>query len=863
MSNVTSDRDINMDKSWMKETTRSSELYRKGVEEFLRMARRCVDAYNMVRCPCRDCTNRYYKHIEMVELHLFLYGIDQTYTRWLFHGEDLHRVNATANLHTDMNAMIEEIDGVEELLGDIRMGTFVDANIGESSTTWGPRTDNHKQRTSFDRMWENGMCELYPGCKKSSKIAFILKMLHIKTICNMTNKAFDMVLDLIKGVLPNGETLPCSYREAKLFTRDLGFGYDSIHACKNDCALFWKEHADKEKCPKCDTSRWSCVKGTGKKIPQKVLRYFPIKPRLQRLFISKDTAKQMRWHKDERKDDGNILGHPADAIVWKKFDEEHEWFARDSRNVRLGLASDGFNPFGNMSTTYSIWPVILIPYNLPPWRCMKAPNMILSLLIPGPTAPGNEIDVYLRPLVDDLQELWNEGVSTYDALAKETFQLHAALLWTINDYPAYANLSGWSTKGKLACPRCNKDTTFKRLKYGHKYCYMGHRRWLPQDHVWRKNKNLFDGNEEHKLEPEEMSRDQLLQQLMQVEGVQLGKGGKKRNREDEELNWTKKSIFFKLPYWSKLKLRHNLDVMHIEKNICDSVLGTLMNIDGKTKDTAKARKDLREMGIRRELHLQKVGARVKMPLAKYTLTKDDKKKLCDWLKCVKFPDAYASNIGRCVNKLPGKLSGMKSHDCHVFIQRLLPIAIRGNLTPEIRTTLNELSDFLKKLCARTLKVDVLKQMKTDIVVILCKLEQIFPPAFFDIMVHLALHLPREAELGGPVQYRWMYPIERTLGKYKRYVRNRARPEGSIAEGYLVDECLTFCSMWMRGIETRWNREERNADGCLEEAHKGLDVFSQRVRPLGAPKYVTLEDDIFERAKWYVLSNCKETVSYLR
>jgi hypothetical protein len=252
------------------------------------------------------------------------------------------------------------------------------------------------------------------------------------------------------------------------------------------------------------------VKGIGKKISQKVLRYFPIKPRLQRLFISKDIAKQMRWHKDERKDDSNTLGHPTDAIVWKEFDEEHEWFARNSRNVQLGLASDGFNPFGNMITTYSIWTVVLMPYNLPLWRCMKAPNMILSFFIPGPTAPKNEIDVYLRLLVDDLQELWNEGVSTYDALANETFQLHAALLWTINDYPAYANLSRWSMKGKLVCPVCNKDTTFNWLKYGHKYCYMGHRRWLPRGQVWRKNKELFDGKKEHKLEPEEMFRDQLL-----------------------------------------------------------------------------------------------------------------------------------------------------------------------------------------------------------------------------------------------------------------------------------------------------------------------------------------------------------------
>jgi hypothetical protein len=122
-----------------------------------------------------------------------------------------------------------------------------------------------------------------------------------------------------------------------------------------------------------------------------------------------------------------------------------------------------------------------------------------------------------------------------------------------------------------------------------------------------------------------------------------------------------------------------------------------------------------------------------------------------------------------VNKLLGKLLGMKSHDSHVFLQRLLPVAIRGYEKPEIQTTFTELSTFFKQLCARTLKVDVLKQMKDTIAIILCKLEQIFPPGFFDIMVHVAIHLPQEAELAGLVQYRWMYPIERTLCRYKRYV----------------------------------------------------------------------------------------------
>lgn len=216
-----------------------------------------------------------------------------------------------------------------------------------------------------------------------------------------------------------------------------------------------------------------------------------------------------------------------------------------------------------------------------------------------------------------------------------------------------------------------------------------------------------------------------------------------------------------------------------------------------------------------------------------------------------------------MNKLPSKLSGMKSHDSHVFLQRLLPVAIRGYVKPEIQTTFTELSTFFKQLCARTLKVNVLKQMKDNIVIVLCKLEQIFPPAFFDIMVHVAIHLPREAELAGPVQYRWMYPIERTLGRYKRYVRNKARPEGSIAECYIADECLTFCSMYLRDIETRWNRDERSADVGREEKEEELDVFSQRVRPLGAAKFVTLDQNLFVRAKWYVLSNCKDTDSYLK
>ena len=128
-----------------------------------------------------------------------------------------------------------------------------------------------------------------------------------------------------------------------------------------------------------------------------------------------------------------------------------------------------------MSTSHRMWPVMLVPYNLPPWLCMKRSSLILSLIIPSPTSLGIAIDVYLQPLVEELRELWDVGVQAYNASSKEIFQLCIALMWTINDFLAYTDLLGWSTKGGLTCPSCVVETNSRYLKNGHKFCYMGHR----------------------------------------------------------------------------------------------------------------------------------------------------------------------------------------------------------------------------------------------------------------------------------------------------------------------------------------------------------------------------------------------------
>ena len=100
----------------------------------------------------------------------------------------------------------------------------------------------------------------------------------------------------------------------------------------------------------------------------------------------------------------------------------------------------------------------------------------------------------------------------------------------------------------------------------------------------------------------------------------------------ERIIGTKKNIFFELPYWKCLLLRHNLDVMHIEKNICDNIMGTIMNVKEKTKDTIKTRLDLQEMNIRPELHPIQKGEKIEVSTACYTLSPEDKHKLCLFLK---------------------------------------------------------------------------------------------------------------------------------------------------------------------------------------------------------------------------------------
>jgi len=110
---------------------------------------------------------------------------------------------------------------------------------------------------------------------------------------------------------------------------------------------------------------------------------------------------------------------------------------------------------------------------------------MFSMMISSLRQPGNDIDVYLSPLIEDLTKLWDERVVVFDGYRNETFKLRAMLFCTINDFRAYGNLSGYSVKGHRDCPIYEENTSYVQLKHGRKMVYTRHRHFLKAYHPYR------------------------------------------------------------------------------------------------------------------------------------------------------------------------------------------------------------------------------------------------------------------------------------------------------------------------------------------------------------------------------------------
>jgi hypothetical protein len=176
--------------------------------------------------------------------------------------------------------------------------------------------------------------------------------------------------------------------------------YEKIDAYEK-CMLFWKEHKDDIECMHYGRSRY--VKVTNKdrayvttKVAVKQLHCIPITLGLKRLFVCEETTQQMSWHKEGIHDseDPDIMLHHADAEAWHTLDRFDPEFTRDLGNVRLGLSTDGFQPYNSDSTAYSCWSVFMMPYNLPPNKCLKEGFIFLALVILCPKEPRKQMNIF-------------------------------------------------------------------------------------------------------------------------------------------------------------------------------------------------------------------------------------------------------------------------------------------------------------------------------------------------------------------------------------------------------------------------------------------------------------------------------------
>jgi hypothetical protein len=117
-----------------------------------------------------------------------------------------------------------------------------------------------------------------------------------------------------------------------------------------------------------------------------------------------------------------VMVHLSDSEAWKVLDNFDLDFVRDARNVCIGLVTGGFMPYNLFAASYSYWPIFAISYNLPPALYMKYEYMFLCLILPSLDHPRPRINMMLKPLTDELKQLW-KGVDAYDYDQKQKFNL--------------------------------------------------------------------------------------------------------------------------------------------------------------------------------------------------------------------------------------------------------------------------------------------------------------------------------------------------------------------------------------------------------------------------------------------------------
>ncbi|GJZ02236.1 hypothetical protein Tco_0520197 [Tanacetum coccineum] len=233
---------------------------------------------------------------------------------------------------SDMTALLDDLSYIPP---NNEHNEPTQGDIGETSNE-----PTQATRNEFEELYSSANEALYPGCDHVTRLDFMAKFTYFKVKGKLTDSIFNEMLEWLQYALPEskGYKFPPSYYAIKKTFKTIGLGYESIHACEHDCCLFRGEvNKDLQFCPVCNTSRWKDSDTPGKKVPRKVLRYFPIIPRLQRLYKSRHTAKDMIWHATRKCTEPGKMQHPVDGGAWKKFDMKYPDFANGPSRTPMSV----------------------------------------------------------------------------------------------------------------------------------------------------------------------------------------------------------------------------------------------------------------------------------------------------------------------------------------------------------------------------------------------------------------------------------------------------------------------------------------------------------------------------------------------
>jgi hypothetical protein len=260
---------------------------------------------SLVPCPCSKCANQKRKSKKAMVEHIWKTGFTSDYTRWIFHGE------AQCTWEEVVRQRIEDYDAdarVADMLND-----YHEAQFTEGCTEDEPEPT---ARAFYD-MFDATQKPLH-GQTKVSQLDAIGRVMAFKSQYSMSRDTFDGLLTVIGSLLPEDHVLPKSMYEAQKLLHALKMTYEQIHVCSKGFVLFMKEYSKAKYCPKCKSSRFIEVdSGDEQKrqldIPVTILHHLPFIQRIQHLYMTKESAKQMTWHKNGKWYNPDKMVHTSDG----------------------------------------------------------------------------------------------------------------------------------------------------------------------------------------------------------------------------------------------------------------------------------------------------------------------------------------------------------------------------------------------------------------------------------------------------------------------------------------------------------------------------------------------------------------------